>query len=103
MGGFILPESRLDLMVTIKHLYECNKMVIDESSIIKNFFDLETRFAGELLQKYTNYKMKIAIVGDFEIYNSKSLKDFIFESNKGSQVFFLREEKEAIDRLHNVK
>ena len=59
--------------------------------------------ALEILQKYTNYIMKIAIVGDFEIYNSKSLKDFIFESNKGSQVFFVHEEKEAIDRLHNAK
>jgi len=44
---------------------------------------------------------KIAIVGNFEIYNSKSLKDFIFESNKGSQVFFLPEAA-AIDRLHSV-
>lgn len=46
--------------------------------------------------------MKIAIVGNFEVYNSKSLKDFIFESNKGSQVFFMPEEKVAIDRLHSV-
>jgi hypothetical protein len=52
---------------------------------------------------YRNTLTKIAIIGDFEIYNSKSLKDFIFESNKGSQVYFLREEKEAIDRLHNAK
>ncbi len=96
-------QDALDLMATITHLYECNKMIISESSIIKSFFDLKTGFAGEVLQKFTNYNMKIAIVGDFEKYNSKSLKDFIFESNKGSQVFFLPEEQAAIDRLHMVR
>jgi len=95
-------QDALDLMATINHLYGCNKMVINKSSITESFFDLKTGIAGDLLQKYTNYHMKIAIVGNFENYNSKSLKDFIFESNKGSQVFFLSEEKEAVDRLHSV-
>jgi len=95
-------QDALDLMATINHLYGCNKMVINKSSITEGFFDLKTGIAGDILQKYTNYNMKIAIVGNFENYNSKSLKDFIFESNKGSQVFFLSEEKEAIDRLHSV-
>lgn len=96
------PQDALDLMATIMHLYECNKMVISESSITKNFFDLKTGIAGEILQKFSNYQTKLAIVGDFSIYNSKSLKDFIFESNKGNQVFFLSNEEEAINRLHNV-
>lgn len=95
-------QDALDLMATVNHLYGCNKMVINKSSITESFFDLKTGIAGDILQKYTNYNMKIAIVGNFEIYNSKSLKDFIFESNKGRQVFFLPEEKEAIDRLHSV-
>jgi len=95
-------QDALDLMATINHLYGCNKMVINKSSITEGFFDLKTGIAGDILQKYTNYNMKIAIVGNFENYNSKSLKDFIFESNKGSQVFFLSEEKEAVDRLHSV-
>jgi hypothetical protein len=47
--------------------------------------------------------MKIAMVGDFEGYTSKSLKDFIYESNKGSQVFFLGDEKGAIERLHDAR
>lgn len=95
-------QDALDLMATINHLYGCNKMVVNASAITKDFFDLKTGIAGKILQKYTNYKMKIAIIGDFEVYNSKSLKDFIFESNQGSQVFFLGDEKAAIDRLHSV-
>ena len=97
------PQDALDLMATIMHLHECNKIVISESSITKSFFDLKTGIAGEILQKFSNYQMKLAIVGDFSNYNSKSLRDFIFESNKGSQVFFLSSEEEAIERLHNAK
>ena len=97
------PQDALDLMATIMHMYDCNKIVISESSITKSFFDLKTGIAGEILQKFSNYQTKLAIVGDFSNYNSKSLRDFIFESNKGSQVFFLSDEEEAIDRLHNSR
>ena len=97
------PQDALDLMATIMHTHDCTKIVISESSITKSFFDLKTGIAGEILQKFSTYQMKLAIVGDFSIYTSKSLKDFIFESNKGSQVFFLSNEEEAIKRLHNVK
>ena len=33
--------------------------------------------------------MLLAIIGDFEKYESKSLNDFIFESNKGKQINFV--------------
>ena len=46
--------------------------------------------------------MKIAIVGDFSEYTSKSLKDFIYESNNGKDIFFLPDEKKAIDKLSLV-
>ena len=96
-------QDALDLMATIRHMYDCDKMVISKSAITESFFDLKTGIAGEILQKYTNYNMKIAVVGNYEIYTSKSLKDFIYESNKGRQVFFLADEKEAIDRLHDAR
>ena len=97
------PQDALDLMATITHLHDCNKIVISKAPITESFFDLKTGIAGEILQKFSNYQMKLAIVGDFSNYNSKSLRDFIFESNKGSQVFFLSSEEEAIERLHNAK
>jgi hypothetical protein len=52
------------------------------------FFQLNTGFAGEVLQKFTNYRMRIAVTGDFSGYTSKSLRDFMYESNMGRQVFF---------------
>lgn len=55
--------------------------------------------AGEILQKYINYGGRIAIYGDYSQYTSKSLKDFIYESNKGKDVFWVDTEEDAFDML----
>jgi hypothetical protein len=46
--------------------------------------------------------MKVAIVGDFSVYTSKSLRDFIYESNKGKCIFFLNSEEQALEKLSGV-
>jgi len=66
----------------------CNRIIIHERSLHSDFFDLRTRLAGEVLQKFSNYRVKLVIVGNFEKYKSKSLQDFIYESNKSKIVFF---------------
>lgn len=96
-------QDALDLMATLKTEYECSKVVIDKSLITERFFELRTGLAGEILQKYTNYNMKIAIVGDFSVYDSKSLRYFIYESNRGNQNFFLPTAEEAVEKLHSLK
>lgn len=92
-------QSALDLMATINYETGCDRFVIDKSQISESFFDLKTRVAGDILQKFTNYRVKVGIVGDFSVYTSKSLKDFIYECNSGNDVFFLPTEQEAIERL----
>lgn len=74
-----------------------DKVVLHEKNITPSFFHLKTRMAGEILQKFSNYKIRLAIVGDFSKYESKSLNDFIFESNKGSAVNFVPSIEKAID------
>ena len=66
----------------------CVGVIVPKECLTEDFFDLRTGLAGEILQKFTNYKMKIAVTGDFSGYASMSLRDFIYESNKGRQVFF---------------
>lgn len=63
------------------------------------FFVLSTGLAGEILQKYVNYGGRIAIYGDYSNYTSKPLKDFMYESNKGKDVFFVSDEEQAADML----
>ncbi|MCY9664602.1 DUF4180 domain-containing protein [Paenibacillus alginolyticus] len=92
-------QSALDLMATVRYEADCDRIIINRSALIEDFFDLKTRLAGEILQKFINYHVKVAIVGDFSEFSSESLKDFIFECNKGKDIFFLSNEEEAIDKL----
>jgi hypothetical protein len=75
-------QSALDFMMTIQYETGCNRIILNKSAICEDFFHLSTKLAGEILQKFINYHVKIAIVGDFSAYTSKSLKDFIYERNK---------------------
>lgn len=95
-------QSALDFIATIQYETGCNRIIINKSAICEDFFNLRTRLAGEILQKFVNYNVKLAIVGDFSEYSSKSLRDFIYESNKGRHIFFLPEEKQAIAKLSTV-
>ncbi|AKL95151.1 hypothetical protein CACET_c17020 [Clostridium aceticum] len=92
-------QSALDFIATVNYETGCDSIILNKSAICEDFFNLKTGLAGEILQKFINYRVKIAIVGDFSIYSSKSLRDFIYESNKGKDLFFLVDEKEAIEKL----
>ncbi|MNK11471.1 hypothetical protein D3C87_295130 [compost metagenome] len=91
-------EEGLQLMVDL-YYQDFDKIIIHEPNITPDFFDLKTGIAGEILQKFSNYRVQLAIVGDFSKYPGQSIKDFIFESNKGRQVNFLGSVKEAVERL----
>ncbi|MFC5472116.1 DUF4180 domain-containing protein [Cohnella suwonensis] len=95
-------QDALDFMATVRYEADCHKIVIGKEAIAEPFFDLSTRLAGEILQKFVNYGVQIAIVGDFGGYSSKSLKDFIYESNHGKNAFFLPDVSSALDALHSV-
>ncbi|MCU6794072.1 DUF4180 domain-containing protein [Paenibacillus sp. WQ 127069] len=96
-------QSALDLMATVQYETDSNRIVINKSLLSDSFFDLKTRLAGEILQKFVNYRVKMAIVGDFSVYSSQSLRDFIYESNNGNDIFFLATEQQAIDKLSMLK
>ena len=92
-------QSALDVLMSAKYEAETNNIVIDKNFVAEDFFILSTGLAGEVLQKYINYGGRIAIYGDYSHYTSKPLKDFIYESNKGKNVFFVSTEEEAVNML----
>lgn len=92
------PQDGLDLIGNISY-QGFDKVILHEENITADFFDLKTRIAGEILQKFSNYRIGLAIVGDFSKYESKSMKDFIFESNKTRHVNFVGTVDEALDNL----
>ena len=95
-------DSALDLLLSAKYEAGTKYLAGDTKLIPEDFFVLSSGLAGEVLQKYINYGGKIAIYGDFSRYTSKPLKDFIYESNKGKDVFFVATKEEAVQKLANV-
>ena len=68
-----------------------------------DFFQLHTRMAGEIAQKFVNYHIRLAIVGDISSFQnqSKALRDFVFESNRGQSLWFAKDWSEFESRLAN--
>ena len=81
-------EDALDLIGNMSY-QGFDKLIIHEENMIPDFFELKNKIAGNILQKFSQYSMPLAIIGDFEKYESKSLNDFIFESNKGNPIHFV--------------
>lgn len=92
-------QSSLDFMMSVNYETGSHSIIINKEAIIEDFFVLSTRLAGEILQKFITYQFKLAIIGDFSGYTSKPLKDFIYESNNGKDIFFVPSEEEAIKKL----
>ena len=89
----------LDVIMTAKYEAGSERVAIEKAAFEEKFFILSSGLAGEVLQKFINYQAKAAIFGDYSHYTSKPLKDFIYESNRGKDVFFVGTEEEAVERL----
>lgn len=101
-------EDKLQTLSTVLDLIppawadDCQSVIIPMECLPEAFFDLKTGFAGEVLQKFTNYHLQFAVTGDFSAFTSKSLRDFIYESNKGRQVFFKATAEDAMTAIENA-
>jgi hypothetical protein len=91
-------QDALDILANCAY-QDARRIVMYQENITDSFFDLKTTLAGDILQKFSNYNVKLAIVGDFSKYSSQSLRDFIYESNKAGRISFVATKEDAIDAL----
>lgn len=98
-------SSALELMMTVKYETGADRLVLPVEAIAEDFFVLSTRLAGEILQRFVNYRCKLGIYGDLSPYTrgSKALRDFIYESNQGEQVYFGATEEETVAAVAHMK
>lgn len=82
-----VPEDANDLLGNA-YYQGFDGMIISADKISPRFFDLKTMLAGEILQKFSTFRMRLAVVGDFSVFPSESLKSFIYESNRGNLIHF---------------
>jgi hypothetical protein len=92
------PDEMLDIIADVGY-HKSSRLIVYDKNLHPDFFDLKSRLAGEILQKFSNYRMKLAIVGDFSGFKSKSLRDFIRESNRTGIICFVDTLDEALLKL----
>ena len=89
------PQDALDLFMDL-YYQGYDTIALYAKNITPSFFDLSTGIAGEVLQKVSTYRLRLFIIGVDVSRASKSLTEFIFESNKYKQVNFVQSLEECI-------
>jgi hypothetical protein len=70
-------------------------LLLDGLALSAAFFDLSTGVAGELMQKLTNYDIRMAGVVPDLLAQSPRFREFVREANAGTQVRFFTTRQEA--------
>ena len=99
-GDLLIADVASGAQLLVELYYQHFDMIFfHEKNINPDFFELRSGMAGELLQKASNSGLRLAFIGKFENYSSKSLHDFIRESNRYGKILFMSSVEEAIKRF----
>ncbi|MFG3715893.1 DUF4180 domain-containing protein [Micromonospora sp. NPDC047730] len=76
-------------------------VAVPASRLDASFFSLGTRFAGEIMQKFVNYRLRLVVVGDISrhLAASAALRALVHESNQSDHVWFVADLDALDDRL----
>jgi hypothetical protein len=100
--GALVRNDRdaVDLMA-LAHSHKAKLLVLPVSRLDPDFFVLRTGVAGEIVQKFAQYRLPVAILGDISTYlaASSALRAFVYEANRGKDFWFVADESELDSRL----
>ncbi|RPI20290.1 MAG: DUF4180 domain-containing protein [Acidobacteria bacterium] len=70
-------------------------LILTEKDLAPEFFDLRSGLAGELFQKFSNYRLRVAIVlSDAEPYGAR-FRELAYEHKTHNMIRFVRSNDEA--------
>jgi hypothetical protein len=94
------PDDASDLVGTAWS-HNANMVAVPVERLDPEFFRLRSGIAGEITQKFVNYRLRLVVIGDIaeRVEASDALRDFVWESNIGEQVWFVDDETALADKL----
>jgi hypothetical protein len=95
----LTDEAALLDLLAQAYVDEAVGILLHATQLDPAFFDLRTGIAGSLLQKAATYRIRLAIIGDFENVESNALRAFIIECNRGEQFAFCQDRASALQAL----
>lgn len=84
-------QDALDHLIGEALGHGASMVAVPVSRLDSAFFALRTGLAGSIAQKITNYRLKLAVIGDISVHlhASGALRDWVRESNKRDTIRFV--------------
>lgn len=96
--GFVIRQER-DILDLVAACMEngVNHVILYEGNFSPEFFDLKTKLAGAVVQKFANYHLRGAAIISLGAVKNERFKEFILEANRGT-LFRFFEDKTAAEK-----
>ena len=100
-GPLIAGQQDATDAVAAGWMADAAMVAIPVARLPDTIFVLANRRLGELMQKFVNYRLRLAIVGDIRaaVAASDAFRDFVREANRGREVWFVDDMAELAARL----
>jgi hypothetical protein len=89
-------DDAMDLIATTFGVDGEETIVVPVERLDPEFFRLASGVAGEVVQKFVNYRRRLVILGDVSAYveRSDAFRDWVREVNRGHDIAFIADEDE---------
>lgn len=76
---------------------DVSTILVPRARLAPSFFDLRSGLLGAVAQKFSNYRMRLIVLGDIsaEVASSNAFRDHVRETERGGTVCFARDVDEA--------
>lgn len=90
-GPLLEAERDADDFLSLGWQHGTDMLAIPIERLGPDILRLRTRLLGQMVQKFVNYRMRLAIVGDILPFAAESgaLRDFVYEANQGKSLWFV--------------
>ena len=91
VATLLLCDKDLEFIIGEAWSLAPDLVVINISCFDPIVFDLSNGYFGAISQKFVNYRLAFAVVGDVDVYTSKSnaLGAYVYESNQTNHSWFV--------------
>ena len=84
-----------DISAALAASVERGGLILDEKELSPDFFDLKTGLAGQVLQKFVNYRTKLAVIVRDPAGYGASFSELVYEHRTHPNVRFFSAEQTA--------
>jgi hypothetical protein len=98
-GGIIERDVPINDILSATYEYETRLLLLPAESLPEEFFDLSSKLAGDILQKFTNYNIVAAVIITEDTKRSSLFPELERELKKQNRMVLFPSRADAIEWL----